>query len=40
LRLKADDESKIEEVKNAAEKIRDDLKIATLKQEKNAEQNE
>jgi hypothetical protein len=33
LRLKADDESKIEEVKDAAEKIREDLRIAGIKQE-------
>ena len=40
LRLKNDDESKIEEVKDAAEKIKEDLRVAILKQEKAAEENE
>ena len=40
LRLKNDDESNIEEVKDAAEKIKEDLRVAILKQEKAAEENE
>jgi DNA-directed RNA polymerase subunit L len=40
MRLKEDDESKIEEVKDAAERIREDLKEAARKQEEAAEKNE
>jgi hypothetical protein len=40
MRLKEDEESKIEEVKDAAEKIREDLREATRKQEEAAEKNE
>ena len=40
MRLKQDDESKIEEVKDAAEKIREDLREAARKQEEAAEKNE